>query len=85
MTHPRLAKYLNLSYRRTVLGERVDPDSALEDDENYVAALRAELARVRKIGLGASLVGRDFAMYQRQKAIEAALETLVKRQKNAAG
>ncbi len=77
-----LAQYLSLAYRRTVQGEAVDPDSVLTDDAEVVAALKAELARINRIGLGASLASRDFASYQAKKAIEAALVELENR-KNA--
>lgn len=69
-------KYLTLAYRRTVQGENVDPDSALQTTEEYKAALKDELRRINKLGLGANLASRDFVSYQNKRAIEAALKKL---------
>ncbi len=77
-----LAQYLALAYRRTVLGEAVDPDSVLTDDEEIVAALKAELVRINRLGLGANLASRDFVSYQAKRAVEAALAE-IERRKNA--
>ncbi len=77
-----VATFLDLAYRRTVLGQRVEPDSALQDDAQFEAALRAELARINAIGLGANLASRDFVSYQHKRAIEGALAEL-KRRKDA--
>jgi len=72
-----IANYLNLSYRRNVMGEDVDPDSALPNDAETVAALKAELARIKAKGIDMSkLSRRDFATYQHVRAIEAALARL---------
>lgn len=75
-----LRRYLDLAYRRTVMGEDVEPDSVLTSE--IEAALKAELARINRLGLGASLASRDFASYQHKRAIEAALAEL-ERRKNA--
>ena len=37
----QLARFLDLSYRRRVLGQPVQPDSVLEDDDTFVAVLPA--------------------------------------------
>jgi hypothetical protein len=76
----QMARYLTLSYRRTVLGQNVRPDSVLTDDVQFVAALKAELARINRLGLGANLASRDFASYQHKRALEAALAELETRQ-----
>ena len=72
----RIVEYLDLSYRRNVLGDhRVIPERALRRDPEYIAALTAELKRIR--GLGAvNLASRDFVSYQHKRAIEAALAEL---------
>lgn len=74
-----IAQFLDLSYRRRVLGQTVQPDSALLDDDKFVAALQAELSRIRGLGLGANLASRDFALYQHQQTIEAALGEIKRR------
>ncbi len=78
----QVSRFLDLSYRRTVLGQAVQPDSVLSDDVQFKAALQAELSRIGRLGLGANLASRDFASYQHKRAIEAALLEL-ERRKNA--
>lgn len=76
---PRIAQYLDLSYRRSVLGDhKVIPEQALREDPEYIAALEAELRRIRALGLGSDLARRDFVSYQHARAIEAALKRLGK-------
>ncbi len=75
-----LKRYLDLAYRRTVMGEDVEPDSVLTAE--IEAALKAELVRINRLGLGANLASRDFATYQHKRAIEAGLAEL-ERRKNA--
>ena len=75
-TDQQVAEFLKLAYRRMVLGQNVQPDSVLTDDAQFVAALKAELARINRLGLGANLASRDFASYQHKRAIEAALVKL---------
>jgi hypothetical protein len=74
----RITEYLTLSYRHDVLGDRrATPERALHSDDEYVAALKAELKRIRDLGIS-NLAQRDFVSYQNARAIEAALKRLGK-------
>ena len=76
---PKIADYLNLSYRHDVLGDRrVIPANALSANPEFVAALKAELKRIRDLG-SSNLAQRDFVSYQNVRAIEAALAELERR------
>lgn len=82
----RIATYLDLSYRRDVMGQNVNPEVALARDPEYRAELEAELARIKvlraRVG---NLAQRDFVSYQRGRAIEAALARLDKEKDDASG
>lgn len=82
----RIATYLDLSYRRDVMGQNVNPEAALAGDPEYRAELEAELARIKvlraRVG---NLAQRDFVSYQRGRAIEAALARLDKEKDDASG
>lgn len=76
---PRIAAYLDLSYRRDVLGENVSPEHVLQSDAAYMTALQAELKRIYAIcRRREDLQQRDFAAYHHGRAIERALAQLGK-------
>ena len=81
--NPKVAKYVDLYYRKHILGQRTTPESALEDADEFIAELEAEKARIRGLGLGASLASRDFASYQHLRAIEAALVKIKEMRRDA--
>jgi anti-sigma factor ChrR (cupin superfamily) len=83
MTAKRVMKYLDLAYRRRVLGEHIKPEQLIEADEEFAAAVRARLARINSLGLGANLANRDFASYHHKAALERALAIIEQRQKHA--
>jgi hypothetical protein len=67
MSEP-LDQYLTQSYRRDVLGEKVDVEMpALED--KLIAEVEAEIAKIDALHLGAHLASRDFASYQNRRAM----------------
>lgn len=75
---PEVIGYLTAHYRNKVLGEKVDPDSVLDEHgqkPEFVDALKAELATIRAIK-SPNLAQRDFAAHQRGRAIEEALAKL---------
>jgi len=81
----RIIPYLGLAYRRDVLKQPVNPESALEYDAEYKAELETELARINELASHVgNLAQRDFASYQNRRAIEAALARL-KESDNAVG
>ena len=82
----RIASYLDLAYRRDVMGQKVDPESAMAKDPEFRAELEAELARIQKLRAKiGNLAQRDFVSYQSGRAIERALLRLDKENDNASG
>lgn len=82
----RIARYLDLAYRRDAMGQNVDPESAVERDPEFRAQLEAELARIKKLHAKVgNLAQRDFVAYQRERAIERALLRLDKEKDDASG
>jgi hypothetical protein len=70
-----LKRYLVDSYRRDILHESVDVVQP-RTSEDLLAAVKAELARIDALKLGANLATRDFVSYQSKRALERLLEEL---------
>lgn len=70
---PDMLRYLSLSYRCDVLGDRtVQPMSAWSD--GLRAEAHAELKRINALGPPTDLAQRDFVSHQHRRALMRALE-----------
>jgi hypothetical protein len=63
-----LEHYLTQSYRREVLGEKVEVEMPSPDDQ-LIMEIEREIARIDALNLGAHLASRDFASYQNRRAL----------------
>jgi hypothetical protein len=72
---PELKRYLTERYRRDVLRESVEITPLTTNGET-IDEIKAEIARIDAIGLGANLAQRDFVSYQHRRALESLLPTL---------
>jgi len=72
---PVLDDYLTQSYRREVMGERVEVKTPAVDDK-LIAEIEAAIAKIDALHLGASLAGRDFVSYQNRRTMLRLLLTL---------
>jgi len=70
-----LDQYLTDSYRQDVMGESVNVQTPVPSPE-LIAAIKAELARIDGLRLGANLANRDFVSYQHKRALEQLLKKL---------
>ena len=70
-----LKRYCAQVYRRDILRESVAVEP-LADTKGVVDEIKAEIARIDAIGLGANLAQRDFISYQRRRALEELLDAL---------
>jgi hypothetical protein len=75
MKNPALRQYLVQSYQRDVLRKpiKITPLTATSD---MVDEIKAEIARIDALRLGANLAQRDYASYQARRALVALLDTL---------
>jgi hypothetical protein len=82
-----LDRYLTQSYRREVLGEKIEVEMPAPEDK-LIAEIEAEIAKVDALHLGAHLASRDFAAYQNRRAMQRLLMQLrtekARREKDAA-
>jgi|KBSMisStandDraft_5_1062788.scaffolds.fasta_scaffold00036_33 hypothetical protein len=74
---PLLRQYLRQSYQRDVMHTPVQITS-LAADPGLIEEIKAELARIDAMRLGANLAQRSFVDYQNRRALLAALEILEK-------
>ena len=70
-----LARYVAEHYRRNVLHESVNI-TPLATDPGLIEEIKAEIARIEALRLGASLAQRDFVSYQERRALEELLAAL---------
>jgi hypothetical protein len=70
-----LDRYLTQAYRREVLGESVVIEMPPPEDD-LIAEIEAQIARVDSLRLGASLASRDFASYANRRALFGLLSAL---------
>ena len=72
---PMLATYLSQVYRRDILGESVRVEIPVADPA-LIAEIKAEIARIDALRLGANLANRDFVSYQNRQALQTLLDQL---------
>jgi hypothetical protein len=75
MSNAELDRYLTQVYRRDILGESVEVGMPVPDPQ-LLADIKAELARINALRLGANLASRDFVSYQNRQALEKLLAQL---------
>ena len=63
-----LGRYLTQAYRRDVKGESVKIEMPKATAE-LIASIKAQVAHIDGLGLGANLVDRDFVGYQNRRAL----------------
>jgi hypothetical protein len=64
----KLDQYLAQAYRRDILGESGVVEMPAPDPQ-LLASVKAEIARIDALRLGAHLVNRDFVSYQNRRAL----------------
>jgi hypothetical protein len=72
---PELDQYLSQSYRRDVLGESVKVETPVAEPR-LIDTVKAELARIEGLRMGANLVNRNFVLAQHKRALERLLKEL---------
>ena len=72
---PLLKRYLVQAYQRDILHESVEI-TPLTSTSDLVNEIKAEIARIDALRLGANLAQRDFASYQARRALVALLDGL---------
>ena len=70
-----LKLYLAQAYQRDVMHAPVQI-TPMTADPDLVAEIKAEIARIDALRLGANLVSRDFVAYQNRRALVALLEAI---------
>jgi hypothetical protein len=70
-----LGRYLNDSYRRDVMGESVKVETPAAEP-GLIERVRATLASIDALRLGANLINRDFVAAQHKRALERLLREL---------
>ena len=70
-----LRDYLVQAYRRDILNESVVIEMPTPDPK-LIAKVKAELAYINGLGLGANLVNRNFVLAQNKQALEKLLAQL---------
>jgi hypothetical protein len=73
---PLLKRYLVQAYQRDVMHKPVSI-TPMNADPDLVDEIKAEIARIDAMRLGANLAQRDYASYQARRALVALLDTLV--------
>ena len=77
-----LDRYLTDSYRRDILRESVVVEMPTPNPE-LLATVKAQIAEIDALRLGANLVNRDFVSYQNRRALVALLKHLEAQQSDA--
>lgn len=77
-----MSRYLTDAYRRDILGESLEV-VVPEATPKLIEEVKAEIARIDALRLGANLARRDSVSYQNRRALEALLEKLKTQQSNA--
>jgi len=70
-----LQRYLAQKYKKDVLGQQVVIDQ-LGGDKSVIDEIKAEIARIDALKLGANLAQRSFIDYQNRRALEDLLNVL---------
>jgi hypothetical protein len=72
-----LKRFLSARYRRDILGESAVQIVPLVNEDGLVDEIRAEIARIDALRLGANLANRDFVAYQDRRVLSEVLGGLV--------
>ena len=73
--HDQLTRYMSERYQHDILGKPI-PVVTPHKDDALIAAIKAELARIDALKLGANLANRDFVSYQSRRVLEELLAEL---------
>lgn len=73
--HEEIARYLNYSYRRDILGESVGVEMPAADPV-LMQEVEAEIAQIDALRLGPHLANRDFVSYANRRALVRLLQQL---------